>query len=39
MSRDIAEYLIKHQDKLDRTIIDYASIGLLLSTYFTPLDI
>jgi GR25 family glycosyltransferase involved in LPS biosynthesis len=34
MSKDVAEYLIKHQDKLDRTLIDDVSIGFLLSTQF-----
>ena len=39
MSRDVAEYLIKHQDKLDRTLIDDVSIGFLLSTQFNTIDL
>lgn len=39
MSRDVAEYLIKYKDKLDRTLIDDVSIGLLLSIQFKIIDL
>jgi GR25 family glycosyltransferase involved in LPS biosynthesis len=34
ISKSVAEYLIKHQDKLDRTLIDDVSIGVFLSAHF-----
>ena len=39
MSRDVVEYLIKHQDKLDRTLIDDVSIGFLLSTQYKIVEL
>lgn len=31
MSKDVVHYLLFHQNKLDRTIIDDVSIGFLLN--------